>query len=326
MILNNKFEIRAAEQKDVVRALLENLNRIYSNKSCDEYKIKGDITKSPCYESMEVNLANMSSIKGYPKEDLKSLKTLFNVLHRPRFAKMVKEHLVKATEATTIFTSYFTLGYRLLVIEISRVVASTKISNTGFKYDPDKISRKESCSRLIRYFNNDVEERIDAIIKRRNHKLITLQESAVTDIANIGVSMIESVFSVFNNIFHSAASLNPISLMSAILSRSYDKKVEKFEKISKEYEMAKKAYDEWQQIPVTNRKERVGHRYVKMIDRYNIKMEKIKKELEHYDMRSKEEVQENVKRISSQSKQTSTSNTSQSSSSDNNANSNGFVF
>lgn len=318
----NKHDIAVIEEKTQIQIMLENLNRFYSNKSTDEYKIMGDITKSPCYDRIEVNLANLSTIKRYSTNDAKSLKTLFNTLHRPRFTKMAAEYMKKPTEMNVIFTACFTVGYRLLVSELSRIVASTQISEKGFIYKPDKIQRKENFSRLINYFNDDLEPRIDAIIRRNNNKLIPLQESAVTDVANIATGLIESVFGVFNNIFRSAASLNPISLMSAILSRSYDKKVEKYEKIAKEYEMARKAYEEWQKIPVTNRKERVGHRYVKMIERYNIKMEKIKKEIEHFDMRSQEEIIERSNRINTKQESETIDNVDNQSSN----NTSGFTF
>lgn len=289
------------DEKAIAQSMIDNLNRFYTNKSSDEYKIKGDITKSPCYDIIESNLANMSMIKRYPAADTKALKELFNILHRPRFAKMAVEYMNEPTETNIVFTACFTVGYRLLVSEIERVIVSTEISENGFVFKPDKISRKENFSKLVRYFNKDLESRIDAIIRRDNNKLLPLQESAVTDVANIAVGLVEGVFGVFNNIFRSAASLNPISLMSAILSRSYDKKIEKYEKIAKEYEMAKKAYDDWQKIPIANRKERVGHRYVKMIEKYNIKMEKVKKEIEHFDMRAQEEVSEHTKRLTSSS-------------------------
>lgn len=305
-MLGKKSNKTIVEERAQVQSLIDNLQRFYTNKSCDEYKIKGDITKSPCYDELETDLASLTTIKKYPVEEAKALKNIFNILHRPRFAKMTAEYMKEPTEANIIFTAVFTVGYRLLVGEVSRVVTSSEATDKGFVYKPDKISRKESYSKLVRYFNKDLESRIDSVIRKsNNNKLLALQESAVTDVANIAVGLVEGVFGIFNKIFSSAAALNPIALMSAILSRSYDKKVEKYEKIAKEYEMTKKAYDEWQKIPPTNRKERVGHRYVKMIESYNIKMEKLKKEIEHFDMRAQEEVGEHRKALANSSPKTS---------------------
>ena len=74
--------------------------------------------------------------------------------------------------------------------------------------------------------------------------------------------------------------------MSACLSRSYDRKVEQYEKVSKELEATKKAYDEYKKIPATQRKKRIEHNYTKMIDKYNIKMANLKAKIDHFDTRS----------------------------------------
>lgn len=289
MIFKKKNESMSVD-KVYVDNILSELEDIYNNKSSDEYKCKGDITKSPNYDNIDYNIAKLSSIKGFPEKDITVLKTTFNTLHRPIFHKMVVSYLEKPDEKNIIFTTAFTVGYRLLVGELSRIVASTEATDHGLVYKPGKVERSDMVSFMKKY-NSDLDKKLDDAIKRAHIELKkTVQESATLEAIGAGagavVGVIESVFGFISNIFKSAASLNPISLISAVLSRSYDKKVEKYEKICKEYEAAQKAYDEYKKIPVTQRKQRIEHKYTKMIEKYNIKMGNLKAQIDHYDLRA----------------------------------------
>lgn len=289
MIFKKKNESMSVD-KVYVDNILSELEDIYNNKSSDEYKCKGDITKSPNYDNIDYNIAKLSSIKGFPEKDITVLKTTFNTLHRPIFHKMVVSYLEKPDEKNIIFTTAFTVGYRLLVGELSRIVASTEATDHGLVYKPGKVERSDMVSFMKKY-NSDLDKKLDDAIKRAHIELKkTVQESATLEAIGAGagavVGVIESVFGFISNIFKSAASLNPISLISAVLSRSYDKKVEKYEKVCKEYEAAQKAYDEYKKIPVTQRKQRIEHKYTKMIEKYNIKMGNLKAQIDHYDLRA----------------------------------------
>lgn len=282
------------------RRSVVNLKEIYENKSSDEYKCKGDITKSPQYNNIENSISWLSSIKRYPEKDTKTLKECFNSLHRPVFAKCVNDYLKEPTDRNTLFTMAFTVGYRLLVGELARIFASTEATENGLVYKPDKISRKENGIAFLRKFNTSLDKELDDMCKKLAKKNKPIQEAAsalgaVGEAANSIVLMIEGVFGFLSNIFSSAKSLNPVALISAILSRSYDKKIEKYAKISKEYEECKKAYDEYKKIPPTQRKKRIEHRYVKMIEKYNIKMQNLKAQIDHYDLRAKGDASEKYK-------------------------------
>lgn len=298
MIFNKKNLEDNGVNKAYVEETLDSLNHIYSNKSSDEYKCKGDITASPVYDHIELQLANLNSIKKLAEADIKSLKDLFNVLHRPIFKKMVTEYLAEPNERNIVFTAVFTVGYRLLIGELSRIYTSSEATDTGFVYKPDKISKNQSNLALIRKYNSDIEKKLDDAIKRAAKNATPVQEAAT--LAALGaaaegiVTVIEGVFGFLNGIFRSAAAMNPIALISACLSRSYDKKVEKYEKIAAEYEAAKKAYDEYKKIPENKRKERVDHNYTKMIEKYNIKMQNLKAQIDHYDQRAMEEAKDVV--------------------------------
>ena len=306
-MIKNVFKKKEAnDSKIYAEKTLDNLKEIYSNKSSDEYKCHGDIAKSPQYEHLEYSVAQLSVIKSYPENDAKAIKTMFNSLHRPIFGKMVTEYLAKPNDRNTIFTMAFTIGYRLLVGELARIFASTEATDKGFVYKPDRISRKESAIKLIRWFNADVDKKLDdLIVKAHKNMKITVQEASIVEeigaIANSVVGVIESVFGFIGNIFKSAASLNPVALMNAILSRSYDKKVQKYAEVCAEYETTKKAYDEYMKIPATQRKKKIEHRYIKMMEKYNIKMNNLKANIDHYDLRAKNDAEHSGKQSSSSS-------------------------
>ncbi len=274
-----------------IETILGDLSYIYTNKSSDEYKSKGDITKSPNYDNIEYQVAQLSSIKGLPAEDVKHIKEMFNVLHRPTFKKMTVEYMAKPDDKNIVFTAAYTFGYRLLVGELARIIASTEATDKGFVYKPDKVARKSDAMLWIKRYNKDIDKKLDDIILKAHKKATPVQEAATLKAlgaaADVVVGTIEGVFSVINGIFRGAASLNPVSMISAVLSRSYDKKVEKYTQVSKEYEVAKKAYDEYKKIPEAQRKKRIEHNYVKMIEKYNIKMNNLKAQIDHYDLRSK---------------------------------------
>lgn len=279
--------------------LLNNLSSIYTNKSSDEYKCKGDITKSPSYDHIEWQTAQLSSIKHYPEKEANALKNLFNVLHRPIFKKSTAEYLAKPDERNMIFTMAFTIGYRLLVGELSRVICSSEATDKGFVYKPDKTSRRMDAMPIIMSYSKDIDKKLDAAINRAHKGATPVQEAATLKALGAAtdavVGTVEYVFGAINGIFRSAASLNPISLISAVLSRSYDKKVEEYERISKEYEVAKKAYDEYKKLPASQRKQRVEHKYVKMIDKYNIKMNNLKAKIDHFDLRAQGDAEDQNK-------------------------------
>ena len=77
-----------------------------------------------------------------------------------------------------------------------------------------------------------------------------------------------------------------------MLTRSYDNKVKKFEEVSAMYNATKEAYAEYMKIPKANRKEKIESKYMKNIDKYNIKMQNLAAQIEHYDSRAKEEIKD----------------------------------
>lgn len=271
---------------------------IYGNKSSDEYKMHGDITKSSEYKTIERMISDLRILKGFPKGDSDDLKMLFLTLHRPIFSKMVTEYIVKPNERNTTFTTVYTVGYRLLIGELSRIYASTEATDKGIVYQPDKITRKDSSKKLIKHFNESLDKKIDIYIRETTgaNKSSVKQESAVEAVAK-GAEVASGIAAILGasigKIFKTATELNPFSLVNALLSRSYNKKVANFEYVAAMYEATKQAYDDYMKIPEAQRKQKVESKYLKNIDKYNIRMQNLKAKIDHYDSRATEEAKDN---------------------------------
>lgn len=290
IIKNKSAETETAMMDHMNHALVE----IYKNKSADEYKMRGDITVSSEYSTIERMVSDLKVLKGFPSSEAEDIKMLFLTLHRPVFKKMVTEYLASPNERNQTFTTVFTVGYRLLVGELSRIFASTEATDKGIAYKPDKVSRKENAKWLIKHFNKTLEQKIDTYIRSHGNKQKPVQEALVEISDGFGAvaGVISTVFDVINLIFTGAKELNPISFINAMLTRSYDNKIKKFEEVSAMYNATKEAYDEYMKIPAAQRKEKIESKYIKNIDKYNIKMQNLAAQIEHYDSRAKEEVKD----------------------------------
>ena len=291
---------------------VKNLKRVYSNKSCDEYKMKGDITKHPLYDILSKDINELGTgVKNMPTKTVSGIKDMFTSLKKPVWKKQIPEFMAKPNPKNTVYALYFSIGFRYMITALMFIQTNIKASENGLEYvapkirendktildfvgrngkDYDKFVEKvyqsyEKDSKKMTKIADTKEEKKDEV-KTESYTITQESAGAVTVVANKVVGVIEGVFGILNGVFKTAASLNPISLISACLSRSYDKKVEQYEKVSKELEATKKAYDEYKKIPATQRKKRVEHRYTKMIDKYNIKMANLKAKIDHFDTRS----------------------------------------
>lgn len=285
-------------------SMAKQLSSVYSNKSSDEYKMHGDITLSPSYKEIEKMVAELSGIKGFNRGDAREINTMFSTLHRPIFKQMVTDYLSKPTETNTIYTTVFTVGYRVLVGELSRILACTEAGDDGIKYKPDSVSRKSNSAYVIKHYNASMESGISAYIRAngstaqknalKNIKSAKIhQESAIGDAVAIGLNVASFAIDCIQSVFSfGAKEFNPISFFNAVLMKSYDKKVKKFEDAQKNYELAKEAYADYLRTPKSDRKRRIEHKYIKLINKYNIKMQNLKAKIEHFDQRSEVEARD----------------------------------
>lgn len=321
-----------ATEAVLVKLIGEQLHDMYSNKSSEEYKMCGDITKSSSYEKIEIGISELKSLKGFNKNDAKDIETMFMTLHKPIFKKMVAEYIAKPEDRNIVFTSIFTVGYRLIVSELSRIMASTEATNKGIVYKPDKMSRNQAMTKFIRYMNSSIETSIDEELKKvkaqNNNNEPVVQEAfnpmnLITDFSQ--------AMQVMDNIVHRFISgNNPLSTISSLINLSIENKVNAYDNAVAEYNSTKEAYNEYLRTPESQRKKSVLKKYEKMMNKYNMKINQLKAKIAHYDQRANSKTEDDINKAIADSKNnTSGPSTKPSSSNDNtqsNDNDDGFDF
>lgn len=291
-MIHSKNKVSGDElETQMVNVMMKSLASIYSNKSSDEYKSHGDITVSSEYKTIETMVANLNTIKGFPANEASNIKTLFLTLHRPVFKTMVTEYIATPDERNIVFTAVYTVGFRVLVGELSRIYASTEATDKGIKYNPDKVSRKNDMARFIATFNGSLEKRINDNIRALS---ALQQESFVESVGDIIDKGVPIVKKCIKRVFGIIKGANPLSLINSIIMQKYDFDVEHLDLIANLYNATYDAYKEYMRIPESQRKEKVESKYIKNIEKYKIKMDNIKAKIEHYDQRAIEEAKDKV--------------------------------
>lgn len=329
----NKVDASATEAQ-LIQIMMDSLKDIYSNHSSDEYKSHGDITKSSEYHNIEKLVSQLPTLKGFPAGHAREIKQMFETLHRPVFNKMVTEYIAEPNDQNTVFTAFYTTGFRVLVGELARIFASTEATKKGVVYKPDKVSRKRDMYPFIRVFNDSLEKKINEYIKSTGGTSKPQQESYIyqegdpvsltTTMNGILGSVMHVMFTIFGAFRDVVKLLNPISLINSTLMVSYNSKVAKFREVSDMYNATKEAYEEYVRIPEAKRSEKVAAKYLQDMEKYNIKMENLKAQIDHYDQRSSAEADEKLK--DSKSGSTQQTNGNQSSSDDNTSTNTGSDF
>ena len=330
MEVNHMGLVKTREEKDIqnkMAALLVKLDQIYSNKSSDEYKMMGDISKSKVYDGIENMMAHLTQLKGYPKHDASSLKQMFNALHRPIYKKLVAEYIHQPNDRNSLFTAMFTCGYRVLVAELSRIFACTNATEKGLVYKPNKIARSNNAAKFIKAFNNNLDQKLDEYIRKAHSKsklqlqsesYVLLQEDVATAAAGaftlsaIGTAVSDilhrlepyqltawfsSLADVSDFIFGARSEINPVSYMHHVLTSHYDKNVAAFYAAEALYAETQKAYEEYMKIPDAERSKKVESKYMKLLKKYNMKMENLRAKIAHYDSRAMAEAKEKIRSI-----------------------------
>ena len=309
-----------ATEAVLIKLIGEQLHDIYSNKSSEEYKMCGDITKSPTYEKIEIGVSELKTLKGFSKNDAKDMETMFMTLHRPIFKKMVAEYIAKPEDRNVVFTSVFTVGYRLLVSELSRIIASTEATNKGIVYKPDKASRHQAMTKFIRYMNSSIETSIDEELKKVKAQNKN-NESTVQEAFNplsIATDFIHAM-QVMDNIFHSFISNNnPLSTISALINSSIERKVDAYDNAVATYESTKEAYNEYLRTPESQRKKSILKKYEKMMNKYNMEVNRLKAQIAHYDQRANSKTEDDINKAVDDLKNTKTSSNNNTQSNDDN--------
>ena len=299
--MKSKISTNAAEEQ-MIQLALSSLKEIYANKSSDEYKSHGDITRSSEYKSIEKMIAGLGKINKFPKQEASELRTLFLTLHRPVFSKMVTEYIHEPNDSNTIFTAVYTVGYRVLISELSRIYTSTvPTANEGIVYKPDKVSKRNNMSKFIRSFNSSLEQKINMYIKSVEAESLVTEAFADVTTAIVGVS--KKAYILFNKVFKvlmkDSVSMAPIN---RLLTMAFNHKVDRLDKIIELYQATLEAYEEYMRIPESQRKKKVESKYIKNLKKYEIKMNNIKAQIAHYDYRAKEEVNNSLSEMTTNDK------------------------
>lgn len=296
----------------VLALMIERLDKIYTNKSGDEYKMHGDITLSPVYDLLQRTIADLSTIKGLNKIEIEEIKKMFNALHRPNFKKVVSSYIAEKKSSAIIMTATFTVAYRVLIGELSRIYTSTEATENGFVYKPDKYSKKNDMSKFIRNFNLKIDSELNKSVRATTKKpsvgekfqmegFILGSSARFAHFISDRLADITPYFREFGAwcrlLFPDISVLNPISWFSNFLSNRYDKKVDKYHDMAKLYLETKQAYEEYMEKPAFRRNKKIEEKYKRMMNRYNIKMLNRKAEIRDYDQRAIKEMMDEAKKI-----------------------------
>lgn len=279
-----------AMESQLINLMVENMKYLYNNKSSDEYKSMGDITKTFEYNSIERMVADLKTLKKYDKSDAADLQQLFVTLHRPIFKNMVAEYMTEPNDRNTVFTAVYTAGFRVLVGELSRIYSSTESTKDGIIYKPDKIAKRQNVMPFIRTYNDSLEKRIDEYVRSKVTTEIAIQES----MGNTILTKLKIVGRTISRVFPESKEINPISFINSVLMSSYQKKVDEYEYIANMYNASKEAYADYMKLPASQRDSKIENAYLKNIDKYNINMQNAKAEIEHYDQRAIKEAENQV--------------------------------
>jgi len=313
--IDKKGEMETSKS-DIEKELMETmheLDRIYGSKSSDEYRMAGDITKSPVYDEIESQLANLSTLKNYPKKDAQAYGNMFNSLHKPLYKKMVTEFIKKPNEKNITFTAIFTAGYRLLVADLAMIYASTEATENGIVFVPGKMTPNAHNREFINSYNQNMEDEYNKALRafgKKPHMQVQQEAALMGAIGSAATALAAFVQAhelipitaffrdVFDKIFGARKDLNPVSFINHKLTQSYDRQVEEFKSVQKLYEANKEAYEEYKASP--HRRMLVEARYIKNIKLYNIKMKNLQAKLKHFDSRAMAEAEEKAAKMRAQ--------------------------
>lgn len=279
-----------AIESQLINLMVENMKYLYNNKSSDEYKSMGDITKTFEYNSIERMVTDLKTLKKYDKSDAADLQQLFVTLHRPIFKNMVTEYMTEPNDRNTIFTAVYTAGFRVLVGELSRIYSSTESTKDGIIYKPDKIAKRQNVMPFIRTYNDSLEKRIDEFVRSKVTTEMAIQES----MGNTILTKLKIVGRTISRVFAGSKEINPISFINSVLMASYQKKVDEYEYIANMYNASKEAYADYMKLPASQRDSKIENAYLENIDKYNINMQNAKAKIEHYDQRAIKEAENQV--------------------------------
>jgi hypothetical protein len=289
MILRKKNVSNEATESALIAVMMKSLASIYSNKSSDEYKSAGDITKTSEYKTTERLVSDLKTIKKFSKTDANDMNTLFLTLHRPVWKSMVASYIHEPNEKNSLFTAVYTVGYRVLIGELSRIYSSTEATGKGIAYKPDKISRRQNMVPFIRSYNASIESKLNTYLKSTAHLAKSYTEGVIEFMDKV-TDITKKVYPALSKLISNVWSADKWA--GAVLNHHYDEAVSKYREIAAMYIETKNAYEAYVRIPEAQQSEKVKSKYMKLLKKYEIKMNNAKAAIDHYDSRALEEAKD----------------------------------
>lgn len=319
-------------EKQMVELMLASLDKIYSDKNSEEYKTKGDITKLRIYKDLDRMITDLKTLKKFPSQYAKDIRTTFDELHRPVWRTNVEKYIRKPDEENALYTALYTVGVRVTIDEISRIYSSTKVTKDGgIEFNPDKLMKRDDLREFFAAFNVSLEKYIDDYIKKHGSE-VTQEAAFATSAAGlflkgffsktllkwIANSFVQNVLTAIKTSFYNIKRLNPVTLVNAFLIRKYDNIEAAFNKTLANYAATKEAYEEYMRLPEGKRNATVVANYEKDLKRIQNSIDNQWAKIEHFNQRAKEDATEAAAstEISEKNPDASSSSSSSSSSDD----------
>lgn len=313
----------AAAEKQMIELMLASLDKIYSDKTSEEYKTKGDITKLRIYKDLDRMITDLKTLKKFPTQYAKDIRTTFDELHRPIWKSNVEKYIKSPNEENALYTAIYTVGVRVTIDEVSRIYSSTKTTTDGgVEFNPDRLMKRNDLRPFFANFNQSLERYIDDYIKKHGSEVTqeALLPAAVkgffskTLLKWVGNEVVTTVINSFKKAFHNIKNLNPVTLINAFLIRKYDNIEKCFNATVANYQATKDAYDEYMRLPSSKINPTIKANYEKELKKLQNSIDNQWAKIEHFNKRAMEEAEEQSEntKIQEDDSSSSTSNTSSS--------------
>lgn len=321
----------SAAEKQMIELMLASLDKIYSDKTSEEYKTKGDITKLRIYKDLDRMITDLKTLKKFPNQYARDIRTTFDELHRPVWKSNVEKYLKSPNEENALYTAIYTVGVRVTIDEVSRIYSSTKTTTDGgIEFNPDKLMKRNDLRPFFANFNQSLERYIDEYIKKHGSEIT--QEALIPEVVKAFFSKtllrylahdtITTFINTFKKAFHNIKNLNPITLINAFLIRKYENIENSFNRTVANYQATKEAYDEYMRLPDTKRNPAVVAKYEKNLKNLQNSIDNQWAKIEHFNQRAMEDADERAANTEIQEEAPDNKTSSTSSSDDND----GFDF
>lgn len=292
-----------AAEKQMIELMLASLDKIYSDKTSEEYKTRGDITKLRIYKDLDMMITNLKTLKKFPEQYAKDIRSTFDELHRPIWKSNVEKYIKSPNEENALYTAVYTVGVRVTIDEVSRIYSSTTINEKGIlEFNPNKLMKRNDLRPFFTNFNVSLEKYIDDYVKKHGSEVTQEAFAAVGAFVKsffsktlakwIGREFVVSMINTFKKAFRSIRNLNPITLANAFLIRKYDNIEKAFNATLANYKATKEAYEEYMRLPESKRNATIVSNYEKELKRLQNSIDNQWARIEHFNQRANDDAEE----------------------------------